>query len=200
MADFGYKTEDGNSWQSCENEISGSPATCPEKGEADSITAYVNVSDVQKRSKCALYKITETDGVFTYSYVGETEEKTLPESPPPPDLTGWVTYNFTEPKPQLEAGAQYLIVMWGESGDGYNHVWRKLNAGADLQRSDLETYNAFPESLEVSTANNQLILYCTYTPAAGGSGAVGGLGPSAMGAALGLAAFGSRGAGGGRPF
>jgi len=43
-------------------------------------------------------------------------------------------------------------------------------------------------------------LAITYTPAAGGSGAVGGLGPSAMGAALGLAAFGSRGAGGVRPF
>ncbi len=89
----------------------------------------------------------------THNWVAETEEKTVSQ-------TGWVTFDFSDPKPTLLAGLDYVLVVWSDGADAtvyyhsgnYNqgHFWA-------------QTYSStWPSSPFFSHSNREYSIYCTY--------------------------------------
>jgi len=150
MATFG-NTNTGTSSYNLNNYVRGlASVVCPENGVAESISAYLTGGS--GHVKCALYKASDN------SLVGQTEEMTNPSS-------GWVTFNFLDPKPNLTAGTAYRILIWGDSSTIYARYSGTLeNSGFYLQR----TYGSWPNPITgFTTPQYYYCIYCTYTPSGG---------------------------------
>lgn len=150
---FGWNVQ-GASGAALEGYMKAGVYACPEVGTADSISVYINNTVAVKKVKCALYDSGGTK-------IGETEEKEIPV-----DTDGWITFNFSAPKPSLEA-ATYWITAWGESGEGaLNHYCTSGEAGEEM-KYESRAYNGFPAEWSPSSASEYKVsIYCTYTPGA----------------------------------
>lgn len=153
-----------------ENRIFGSVFTCPQNGEANSITAHILVTDVTTKVKCAIYR------ADNYALVGVTEERQITR-----DTTfvgRWETFNFTVIKPQLVGGVQYLLVAWSEDQAG---------SAAYLNNTSITVYQSVQMELAYGTFPSTFVptrdpgvpadtptgfymrvasIYCYYTPTA----------------------------------
>ncbi len=148
--DFGYSAV-GYSTQSIDNNIRGSQFTIPADGRAQSITVYLELSGTSNRPvKTAIYSSSHT-------YITETEEQIVTSS-------GWVTFNFSDPKPNLSADTDYILVAWSNNPSG--DVLLRYNSGATNQgHRNSRTYGDWPASVGFSHESRQYSIYCTYAPA-----------------------------------
>jgi hypothetical protein len=147
-------TSPGISRRDIRNNIVGSLFTPAKDGEAQSVTAYIRITTASKKMKCAIYLHSNL------SLVAQTEEKTVPVG------IAWVTFNFLTPKPILKAGAEYLLVAWSETGNGYAYLY--CTSGTTNQGHYVSfTYgtnfpNPMPNPAHESRAYS---IYCTLRPA-----------------------------------
>jgi len=147
-------TSPGTSRRDTRNNIVGSLFTPAKDGEAQSVTAYIRITAVPKKMKCAIYLHSNL------SLVAQTEEETVSLG------TAWVTFNFPTPKPILKAGAEYLLVAWSETGNGYAYLY--YTSGTTNQGHYVSaTYgtnfpNPMPNPAHESKAYS---IYCTFKPA-----------------------------------
>ncbi|MEM3752956.1 MAG: hypothetical protein QXM65_08475 [Candidatus Bathyarchaeia archaeon] len=148
-------TSAGTSRRDTRNTIVGSLFTPAKDGEAQSVTAYIRVTTVSKRMKCAIYLHSNL------SLVAQTEEKTVSSG-----TTGWVTFNFPTFKPILKAGVEYLLVAWSETGNGYAYLY--YTSGTTSQGHYVSsTYGtSFPNPMPNPAHENRAYsIYCTFKPA-----------------------------------
>jgi hypothetical protein len=147
---FGY-TGTGTDYQTIENRIVGSVFQVGSGGQAQSITAYIGSTASQSRNvKAAIYS--------TSGFIASTEERTINSG-----FSGWVTFNFDDPKPLLDSNTNYILVVWGESGYGDIRLYR--TSGSYHQGYyDSETYGGnWPTLYGFSRDNYQYRIYCTYS-------------------------------------
>jgi len=148
---FGYETKEiGSQWIT--NRISGSWFTCPEPGIAQSITAAVrNALAIDVPYKCAIYR--RSDGKL----IGVTEEVMVPPTTGAPGP--WVTFNFPEPKPELE-NTDYYLVAWAKQNYSALHGTDEIGKGGYQEL----TYDSFPDPWSRLLEDRKYCIYCTYTP------------------------------------
>jgi hypothetical protein len=145
---FGY-TYSGVNNQNLKDKISGTRFTMTANGIADNITAYLQTtSDMSTKTKCLIYENSEL--------IGTTEEKILDHG----EEGAWVTYNFSEPKPELSINTEYILVCW--SNNTCNLSYDNLNTNPGRYKN--QTYGASLESItwDDSELKNYSI-YCEYT-------------------------------------
>jgi len=149
---FGYETKEFTDiWIT--NRITGSWFTCPDSGIAQSITAAVrNALGVDVPYKCAIYR--RSDGKL----IGVTEEVMVPPTGAPGP---WITFNFPEPKPQLEANTDYYLVAWAKQSYSALHGTEEVGKGGYQEL----TYNSFPDPWSRLLEDRKHSIYCTYVPA-----------------------------------
>jgi hypothetical protein len=147
-------TNTGSDYYYIENMITGSLFTATENGWADNITAYLQVTSSSKYVKCAIYNHSDL------SLVASTQERLISTSSSP----SWETFSFTNPKPSLTAGTQYILVAWSSSGYGDTLLYRQDGA-VDQGHYDSLTYGSTwpnPFVLYAHAARNYCI-YCSYS-------------------------------------
>jgi hypothetical protein len=150
---FGYTTK-GATATPLEDYIRGSVFSLTDNGTAQSITAAVKCETVARKFKCAIYRHSDL------SLVGVTEEITVPIG-----FNGWQTFNFSEPKPTLTTGTDYILVAWTEAGTDYGRLFAHAGA-ANQGHYQSKTYDGFPDTLSPTHDNYECSIYCTYkTPA-----------------------------------
>jgi hypothetical protein len=154
MATFGYESKGAN-YQSCGNRITGSVFTINEDGTLDKITVWLySGAGATIHAKCAIYKHSDL------SLVGVTEERFIKFE----DIA--YDFNFSDPKPSLDASTEYIPVVWGRTADG--NLYCYYDAGDTNQgHYDSEAYNSFPNPLVPTHENRKYSIYCTYTPSGG---------------------------------
>jgi hypothetical protein len=151
MGIFGSQNN-GNATAFLENRIRGSEYTITEDGTADNITVNLWMTGPYNL-KCAIYK--ESD----LSFVGETEERALGPG------AAWFTFNFADPKPELDKDVSYILVVWSNATADACVVYYNSLTGTSHMKRDDEVYNGWPNPLVLNenTANIDTSIYCTYT-------------------------------------
>ncbi len=148
-ANFGYETK-GTYSVVIADAIRGGRYTCPESGIGESITVYLATEGISGvKVRCALYKYSDK------SLVAETEEKTSPSG----GWNGWVTFNFSSPKPNL-SNTDYYIVVWA---DGWCQIFAHA-FGTSTHGVGFKTYDTWPDPWypgEYGGYNTSI--YCTYS-------------------------------------
>jgi hypothetical protein len=144
-------TNTGTSSYNLNNYVRGlASVVCPENGVAESISAYLTGGS--GHVKCALYNASDN------SLVGQTEEITNPSS-------GWVTFNFLDPKPNLTAGTAYRILIWGDSSNIAIYWSERITSSGFYYQG---TYGPWPNPFMVfTTPDYYYCIYCTYTTGGG---------------------------------
>jgi hypothetical protein len=151
-------TNTGSDYYSIENTIVGSFFTATENGWADNITAYLQITGNPKNVKCAIYKQSDL------SLVAYTQERLISSSYGP----NWETFSFSDPKPSLTAGTQYILVAWASSSGSYYgddaRFYRQNGAVDQAYYDDIAYGPTWPNPLVVDAhgARNYCI-YCSYT-------------------------------------
>ena len=146
-------TNTGSDYYLTENTIVGSLFTATYSGWADSITAYLQVTSSTKNVKCAIYKVSDL------SLVGYTQERAISPSSP-----SWQTFSFTNPKPSLASGAQYILVAWSSSGNGDTYFYRQNGAPNQAYYDTIAYGSPWPNPLTVDAYGaRSYCIYCTYT-------------------------------------
>lgn len=153
---FGYTTVGDDQDQDVSDIIIGSVFTIPDGGIIDSISVMLDWEGTAgKKHKAAIYKHSDL------SLVATTEEKTNPD-------TGyhheWVVFNFSEPKPQLVSGTEYILVYWNETG--WNMTLYRTSGETNQAHSQSLSYDTFPDPLIPSHSNYKYSIYATYTAVA----------------------------------
>lgn len=154
---FGYINE-GELYQDINNLIAGSVFIVNENAYADNITAYINKLFMSPDPyKCVLYRLNDS------KLIGNTSENwTNRDNEDPPLSAGWAVFSFSEPKPLLIKGTQYVITCWG--GDTYSRLYYD-NSSYPLGRYDNETYDGTPPDPASFTNESRVYsIYCSYTP------------------------------------
>ena len=140
------------------NRIAGAVFMIQHSAVADNITAYIEERPpVQALSefKCMIYR------ADNQSLVGATEAK-IPNVYYDPR---WVTFNFSDPKPILTQGTEYILTCWS----CYTGTALYSTEISDpLGRYDFETYDGDPPGVPPNPGNftNQsrmYSIYCNYT-------------------------------------
>ena len=141
----------GNQYQNMANRISGTIFTACANGTADNITALIQTNQtIPPKTKCMIYKASDS------TLIGTTEELTYNTG----NQSEWVTFNFTEPKPQLIENTEYVLTCW--SNDTC-HLYYD-NTLDDIGRYKNETYGNSPNP--VNWTDNESRIYsicCFYT-------------------------------------
>ena len=150
---FGYTTKGANQALTPGNRIFASWYTCPENGQANSITVYLKqYSSYTPKIKCAIYR--KSDG----SLIGYTEEWQLTSG-----WDGWRTFSIISGG-NLQAGTDYWLAMWGNE-----FYYRYYDSVSDKGCQKSATYNDWPDPLTgITTTDNKNSIYCTYTAGGGG--------------------------------
>jgi hypothetical protein len=149
----------GHSYKCVDDNISGSVFTANEYGEAQNITAHINIAYISPGPyQCMLYRA--SDGVL----IGNTtsEYHPLPYSNPAPTIW-WAVFNFTGEKPYLEKGEQYIITCWGDSP--YSFVSYDDSGSSGTGRYSTTPYGDPPNQANFINESRYYSLYCGYTPA-----------------------------------
>jgi hypothetical protein len=157
---FGYETI-GSTTHALEGHIIGSVFTMGvEAGRvADSITVALRWKTTAwtGKLKCAIYLHSDL------SLKGATEERTIALT----DTATWYTFNFADPKPNLTASTDYVLVAWAEETAGAAYI---VYDSGDTNQGHYatKTYDGnFPDPLNPTHNNYKYSIYCTYT--AGGA-------------------------------
>jgi hypothetical protein len=148
----------GSSYQSVHDRITGSVFTANENGYADNITVFINHAFMSPDPyKCILYRANDS------KLIGNTSENwTLRDDENPLSSSGWAVFNFSEPKPALLQGTQYIISCWG--GDSYSRLYYD-DFSDPRGRYDNETYDGTPPDPGNFINESRLYsIYCSYTP------------------------------------
>lgn len=153
---FGYESK-GSQVASVEDCIVGSWFTCPEQGNVESITVYLNASSFHPGdAKCAIYN-------KSGSLIAVTEEITNIIS------DGWYTFNFSfSTPPSLETSAKYWLVVWSNCYDGWGYpgvAWDFGASEADRMGLQYQLYDSFPSTFSPGShiAYYWVSIYCNYT-------------------------------------
>jgi hypothetical protein len=150
-------TNTGSDSYSIENTIVGSLFTATENGWADNITAYLQVTSSSKYVKCAIYNHSDL------SLVAYTQERLIPPSSWPYSPS-WETFSFTDPKPSLTAGTQYILVAWSSSGYGDTLFYRQNGDINQAHYDNLAYGPTWPNPFSVdSHGARSYCIYCSYT-------------------------------------
>lgn len=157
MATFGY-TQVGANVESPGRRMSGSVFTCPENGVAESISFYVPASGSgsSRTVQCAIYRHSDS------SLVGATEQKTLTSW-----QAGWMTLNFLDPKPELQAGVDYVLIVYHNGSAGFSPKVA-YDSGDFPEQGHYQSLTNFPlpNPANFTHENRKYSIYCTYTPSA----------------------------------
>ena len=153
---FGYAGDD-DGYDAVNEYMRGGYYQITEDGIADFISVYMQTFLDPYACKCGLY---DADGNF----VGETEEIAVPAA-----TFDWVTFEFSEPKPELSADEFYYIVIF--SGDNFNRVrisYDAYTASENKYYSAADYSAGFPETATFTSETYQdrrSNIYCSYTKA-----------------------------------
>ena len=154
MPIFGHNAVAGDESEQCQNIINGSVFTCPDAGEAQSITAYVQVVGAGNRDiKCAIYR---HDTLALVPNGGTDVWNTNTWGP------GWHTFNFSAPKPIL-AAMDYILVMWSAPQPTYSGLYWDPGNGPDPGQQghrDDRVFGAWPDPIVIDSHNTRK--YCIY--------------------------------------
>jgi hypothetical protein len=153
---FGY-IKNGESYQNINNLIAGSVFTANENAYADNITAYINKAiNSPGPYRCMLYRLNDS------KLIGNTSENwTSRDYEYPPLSAGWAVFNFSEPKPVLVQGTQYVITCWGE--DEYCRLYYD-DFSSQRGRYNQTYYTSEPPDYPSFNNENRLYsIYCSYT-------------------------------------
>lgn len=148
---FGCQTI-GGSTLSIEDYIRGSLFSIPSAGQAQSISAYIDISGaITPTVKAAIYSQAHT-------FIAETDQTVVSSD-------GWYTFNIiTQPLPILQAGTSYILVAWSNSVSG--DVYLRYASGSSNQaHRRSQTYGAWPASPSFSHNDLEYSICCTYSPA-----------------------------------
>ncbi|MGB9841849.1 MAG: hypothetical protein ACPLKZ_03895 [Candidatus Bathyarchaeales archaeon] len=141
----------GSSSQSIENRIAGSQFTVLASGQVQSITAYIALASgaSNRKVKAAIY-------TSSHNFVAGTQEQTV-------NSNGWITFSFSDPKPTLTAGVDYILVVWADSASG--DVYIRYDSGSSNQGHQVDrNYGSWPSSPSFTHDNRKYSIYCTYSP------------------------------------
>ncbi|MEM2129872.1 MAG: hypothetical protein QXZ70_04660 [Candidatus Bathyarchaeia archaeon] len=141
----------GASSQSIENRIAGSQFTVLASGQVQSITAYIALASgaSNRKVKAAIY-------TSSHNFVASTQEQTV-------NSNGWITFSFSDPKPTLTAGVDYILVVWADSASG--DVFIRYDSGSSNQGHQVDrNYGSWPSSPSFTHENRKYSIYCTYSP------------------------------------
>jgi len=142
-------TNQGSNYQTIEDRITGGQFVCSQSGTAQSISAYLTVSNNDHDMRAAIYTSTGT-------LVGSTNQVTVSAS------TGWVTFAFSGTKPSLSAGTTYTLVVWSESTYGSANLYYSNSGGTGVYNP--RTYGTYPNSVTFSSdGTRNYSIYCTYS-------------------------------------
>lgn len=162
MGTFGITDPQTDYKLSIENTQLGLQVNFPdvENQALDTITAYIACTETTKKAKAALY-----DNANPRNLIAVTNEVTLPIRDP--QDYAWVTFTFASP-PSMVANQQYLMVIWGESGDGLSELsYAYATAAMRTRREQNQIYNSFPDPWhsDASDYSLDITLYGTYSSA-----------------------------------
>lgn len=150
---FGYTEKFPDGTFSIANWMHGARCTCPEAGQAESITAYIKQSSTYTpHIKCALYK--DVPG-YIYPLIGYTEEWLLTSG-----WDAWKTFNIISGG-TLE-NADYWLMTWGDAT--FIYYFRNINSYMRFY-TGAYTYDAWPDTIVGTRTSGHNSIYCTYTPA-----------------------------------
>ncbi len=141
----------GSNCQSIEDQISGSYFAMPYNGNADYINAYIQtIPGTSPMTICMIYN----GGTF----IGSTEEKIINTG----GEGSWITYNFSDPKPTLQANTEYTLVCW--SNDTCNLAYNTTTNS--IGRYKNQVYSIPPPRGITWDSNQQrnYSIYCSYSP------------------------------------
>lgn len=127
--------------------IVGRKATCPFSGIAENIRIYVDSGwSSGEKIKCAIYDADR-------NFIASTEERSTGI------INGaWNTFNFSDPKPSLEAETDYILVAWADSV-----VYISAESiAADTFWFESADYNSWPATLAAPTSSTDKSIYCSY--------------------------------------
>ena len=126
-------------------------------GVAESISAYVKRIFSNDEIICALY---DSD----LNFIAQTEEKLISNT-----TLAWITFNFSEPKPELSSEKDYYITLIGDCplGLGSNQYLVAENSFSPgsvwVKQLDI-TYPTFPDPMAPTIYTTAKVsIYCTYT-------------------------------------
>jgi hypothetical protein len=150
---FGNTNPNQGDSYSIENAIVGSLFTATENGWADNITAYLQITSNSKNVKCAIYNHSDL------SLVAYTQERSISTSYWP----NWETFSFTDPKPSLTAGTQYILVAWASSGFGDALLYRQDGTVDQAHYDNLAYGPTWPNPFTVDAHGpRNYCIYCSY--------------------------------------
>lgn len=157
---FGSKTA-ATSNLSIENQIAGSPFTCPTPGYGDSITAYLNITGASGSPKVssALYTVGASSG----SFLDSTYSRAIPVDKDAG--AAWESMALVS-RPYLNASTRYFVLAWSENGSWGVNLRVQSGSSGDTTSVDLsQTYGAWPGTFarDVNLANYVSSIYLTYT-------------------------------------
>ncbi len=157
---FGSKTSSSSNL-SIENQIAGSPFTCPTPGYGDSITAYMNItgSSGSPKVSCALYSVGSSSGSFidsTYTRSISVDEDAG---------AAWESLELAS-RPSLSANTRYFILNWAESGSWAVNARLRATGGEDTTSVDMsQSFGNWPGTFnrDFDLDGYESSIYLTYT-------------------------------------
>jgi len=107
--------------------------------------------------KCAIYRHSDN------SKIGETGDYTDYNYGP-----DWYTFNFSDPKPSLTAGTEYVLVATGSESDPEGvYIYYDDNDNATLGHYQEYTSYGFPTTASFTHEARKYSIYCSYTAGVG---------------------------------
>lgn len=137
----------------------GTAATTGAKGGIlDSITVYLELFGVDDKVKCGIYNSDLT-------FLGVTNERTDGA------VTGWVQFDFSEPKPSVTATTTYYIGAICDTGDDVDLGYSTDDYAEGMMRKAVLYENADNDfgSWTSENSGNHVLAFGTYTESAGNS-------------------------------
>ncbi len=142
---------EGSNFQSIENQISGTNFVMSYNASADSMGVYIQADlETSLLTKCMIYR---SDN---FELVGNaTEEKTIIGG----EEGTWITYNFSDPKPNLQSGKEYTLVCW--SNESCNLAYD--SSSNQCGRSKSQTFGLAPNTINWDENQTRTYsIYCSY--------------------------------------
>ena len=141
------------------NVILGTNFTCLFAGQAQTISAYIDINHMTSaKIKAAIYNA--SGGIL----FGSTEERVGPWS----DSMQWIVFNFVT-KPTLHANTQYVLAIWSDSAVNLEKgTDGAASTSVQADKTHGGSYSASWPSNTTGWNTNSAInydIYCTYTPA-----------------------------------
>jgi len=149
MATFG-NTAIGTAESNFEDYILGGKYTMgAADGVGDDITAYLKTYTATSNVKACIYN---SDKTLLKATV-ERDDCTA---------NAWNTFTFPDPKPNLTADADYILVIWSGGNVG---IAAQSGAPANSHWYIADLYNGWPDPIGNPTSSYYRSIYCNYTVA-----------------------------------